>query len=86
MVREVNVGVLGKWLELLSVNDGRFEINQLLFTDDTALVADSEQNLCRLMTKFGRVCERKKLRVNVDKVKLRYVNGGRMYRSEEHTS
>ena len=36
------VSVLGKWLELLSANGGRFEINQLLFADDTALVADSE--------------------------------------------
>ena len=42
VVREVNARVLGKGLELLSVNDGRFEINQLLFADDTALVADSE--------------------------------------------
>ena len=31
VVREVNVRVLGKGLELLSVNGGRFEINQLLF-------------------------------------------------------
>ena len=38
VVREVNVRVLGKGLELLSVNGGRFEINQLLFADDTALV------------------------------------------------
>ena len=30
VVREVNVTVLGKRLELLSVNDGRFKINQLL--------------------------------------------------------
>ena len=28
--REVNVRVLGKGLELLSANGGRFEINQLL--------------------------------------------------------
>ena len=33
--------VLGKGLELLSTNGARFEINQLLFADDTALVADS---------------------------------------------
>ena len=33
----MNVKVLGKGLELLSANGGRFEINQLLFTDDTAL-------------------------------------------------
>ena len=30
VVREVNVRVLGKWLELLSANGGRFKINQLL--------------------------------------------------------
>ena len=41
VVRAVNVRVLGKGLELLSANGGRFEINQLLFAGDTALVADS---------------------------------------------
>ena len=41
VVREVNVRVLWKGLELLSANGGRFEINQLLFADDTAPVADS---------------------------------------------
>ena len=39
VVREVNARVLGKGLELLSVNDGRFEIYQLLFADDTALAS-----------------------------------------------
>ena len=55
----------------------------MLFADDTALVAESEQKLCRLVTEFGRVCERRKLRVNVCKRKLmmcsRYVIEGRMY-------
>ena len=37
----MNVRVLRKGLELLSSNGGRYEINQLLFADDTALVADS---------------------------------------------
>ena len=37
VVREVNVRVLGKGLELLSANSGRFEINQVLFADGTAL-------------------------------------------------
>ena len=45
VVREVNVRVVGKVLELLSVKGGRFEINQLLFANDTALVADSEEKL-----------------------------------------
>ena len=76
VAREVNVRVLGKGLELLSANGGRFEINQLLFADDTALVADSEEKLCR-------VCEIRKLRVNVGKSNVmrcsRYGNGDRMH-------
>ena len=45
VVREVNAMMLEEGLELLSVNSGRLDINQLLFEDDTALVADSEK-LC----------------------------------------
>ena len=83
VVRGVNVRVLGKWLELVSANRGRFEINQLLFSDDTALVADSEEKLCRLASEFGRVCERRKLKANIGKSKImrcsRYGNGDRMH-------
>ena len=79
----MNVRVLGKGLELLSAYGGRFEINQLLFAYDAALVADWEEKLCRLVSEFGRVCERKKLRVNVGKSKVmrcsKYGNGGRMH-------
>ena len=50
VVREVNVRVLGKGLELQSANGGRFELNQLLVADDTALVPDSEEKLCRLVS------------------------------------
>ena len=70
VVREVNVRVLGKGLEQLSGNGGRFEINQMLFADDTALVADSGEMLCRFVSEFGRKCKRGKLRVNVDKSKV----------------
>ena len=70
-------------MELLSANGGRFEINQLLFANDTALVADSEEKLCRLLSEFGRVCERRKLRVNAGKSKVmrcpRYGNGVRIH-------
>ena len=82
-INDVNVRVLRKGLELLSANGGRFEINQLLFADDTALVAASEEKLCSLVSEFGRVCERRKLRVNVRKSKVmmcsRYGNGDRMH-------
>ena len=83
VVREVNVRVLGKGSELLSAKGGRFEMNQLLFADNTALVADSEVKLCRLVCKFGRVCKMRKLRVNVGKSKVmrcfRYGNGDRKH-------
>ena len=83
VVREVNVRVLGKLLEQLSANGGKFAINQPLFADDTALVADSEEKLCRLVSQFGSVCERRKSRVNVGKSKVmrcsRYGNGDRMH-------
>ena len=69
VVREVNVRIFGKGLELLSAGL-RFEINQLLFVDGTALVAESEKKLCRLVIEFGRVCEKRKLRVNVCKSKV----------------
>ena len=75
--------MLGKGLELLSANGGRFEINQLLFADDTALVADSDEKLCRLVNEFGRVCERRKLKVNAGESNVmrcsRYGNGDRMH-------
>ena len=43
MVREVNARVLGRGLKLLDGNDNEWELNQLLFADDTVVVADSEQ-------------------------------------------
>ena len=76
----MNVGVLGKWLELLRANGSRFKINQFLFVDKTVLVADTEEKLHRLVSEFGGVCGRRKLRVNVGKSKVmrcsRYGNGG----------
>ena len=83
IVREVNVRVLEKGLELLSANGGRYEINQLLFADNSALASDSEEKFGRLVSEFGRVYERRKLRVNVGKSEVircsRYGNGGRMH-------
>ena len=64
------MGCLPKGLELLSANGGRFVINQLLIAYDTALVANSEEKLYRLVSECGRVCERKKLRVNVGNFKV----------------
>ena len=52
---EVNVRVVGiEMVGIVACECGRFEISQLLFAGDTALVADSEK-LCRLVSEFGRV-------------------------------
>ena len=58
VVREVNARVLGRGLKLVDGNENEWELNQLLFADDTVVVADSEKKLCQLVTEFGRVCER----------------------------
>ena len=46
-------------------------------------MAYSEDKLCRLVSEFGRVCEKSKLRVNVGKSKVmrcsRYGNVGRIH-------
>ena len=57
-------------MTLVHGNDNEWELNQLLFVDETVVVADSEEKLCQLVTEFGRVCERRKLRVNVGKSKV----------------
>ena len=44
-------------------------------------MADSEEKLCRLVSEFGRVCERRKLKVNVGKRKvMRCSMYGNLYR------
>ena len=62
VVREVNARVLGRGLKMVDGNDNEWELNQLLFADDTVVVvSDSERKLCQLVTEFRRVCERRKL-------------------------
>ena len=70
VVREVNARVLGRGVKMIGRDDNEWELNQLLFADDTVVVADSEEKLCQLVAEFGRVCERRKLRVNVGKSKV----------------
>ena len=50
--REANARVLWRGLECLMVNGSRFVINQLVFADDAALVANSEEKLCRLVSEL----------------------------------
>ncbi|WP_435331133.1 reverse transcriptase domain-containing protein, partial [Klebsiella pneumoniae] len=70
VVREVDARMLGRGLRLVNADGGEWSLNQLLFADDIALVADSEETLRQLVEEFGRVCERRKLKVNVNKSKV----------------
>ena len=56
-------------VQLLLANGVRFEIHHLSIADDTP-VADSEDKLCTLMSEFGTVCERRKMRINVGNCKV----------------
>ncbi|KAK7073922.1 hypothetical protein SK128_008435 [Halocaridina rubra] len=80
--REVNELVLNRGLELVAEDGRLWKLNQLLFTDDTILVADTENDLNHLVTKFINVWERKKLQVNIGKSRvmrcMRSVNAGRL--------
>ena len=46
-------------------------------------MVDSEEKLCRLVSEFGRICNRRKLSMHVGKSKVmrcsRYGNGSRMH-------
>ena len=65
VVRGMNARVLGKGLTLLGANGGMFEINQLLFADNTALVADSEKLLLLMVPNLsGRASPRLRGKVN----------------------
>ena len=86
VVREVNARPwLGKRWNCYMLMEAALKYTGCYIADDaidTTLVAESEVRLCRLVSEFGRVCERRKLRVNVGKSKMRctsYVNVGRMH-------
>ena len=62
---------------------GLLKFPTLIGFQHTALVADSEDKLCRVVSEFGGVCERRNLRVNVGKSGVvrcsRYGDGDRMH-------
>ncbi len=52
---EMNARVQGKGWALVSENEREWKISQLLFAHDTALVAECEEALQKLVTEFGSV-------------------------------
>ena len=80
VVREVYARAEGNGVNLVGVDGRGWELCQVLFVDDTALVADLDCKLQKLVKNFSRVYERIKLKVNVNKSKVmhcsRRVDGG----------
>ena len=70
VVREVNARVIGRGLMFIDQGGNNWRVNQLLYADDTVLLGDSKENIQRFLNEFGKVCERRKLKVNVDKSKV----------------
>ena len=75
VVREVSALVNGSGAGMMDTDGVAWVLLQILFADDTALVADSEKKLQKLVDEFGRVCERRKLKVNVSKSKVMRCTG-----------
>ena len=69
-MKEVNERVMGNGIGLIGEDGRGYEVSQLLFADDTALVADSVEKLGRLVYEFDRVCKKRKLKVNAGKSKV----------------
>ena len=61
VVRDAKSRVRNRGLKLLDGSRNNWEVNQLLYANDTVVVSDSEERLCQLVTEFGRVCDRSKL-------------------------
>ncbi len=55
VVRELHARMLDRGLSLVNADGREWSPSQLLFADDTALVADSERRLRKLVEEFGRV-------------------------------
>ena len=52
-----------------------WKLGWLIYADDTALIADSERDLQKLVDAFESVCNRRKLSVNVSKSKVMNISG-----------
>jgi hypothetical protein len=74
VMKELMVGVAGEGVRMVE-NGREWRLPCLLYADDLVLCGESEESLRRLVERFGKVCKRRGLKVNVDKSKVLVVNG-----------
>src|SRR5678816_2501081 len=73
VMKEFEVGMAGNGVRMME-NGEEWRVPYLLYVDDLVLCGESEESLKRLVERFGRVCKRRGLKVNVDKSKVMVVS------------
>ena len=66
----MKVRILGRGAQLVGDGEEKWEVSQLLFADDTVLVAYSKRELGKLVEEFSRAYKKRILKVNVAKNKV----------------
>src|SRR5678815_3814626 len=69
VMKELEVRVTRDSVRMMG-NEREWKISYLLYEDDLVLCGESEESLRGLIERFGRVCKRRGLKVNVDKSKV----------------
>src|SRR5256885_8705101 len=75
LVRGVMRKVDGNGASVKDLRNRELEVKVILFEDDTALIADTEEGFQKMVTVFGKECEQRSLRVNVEKSKVMICGG-----------
>ena len=73
VMKELEIGVAGNSVRMME-NGDEWRVPYLLYEDDFVLCGESEESLRGLVERFGRVCKRSGLKVNVDKSKFMVVS------------
>src|SRR5678816_3523316 len=73
VMKELEVGVTRDSVRMME-NGREWRVPYLLYEGDLVLCGESEESLRILVERFGRVCKRKGLKVNVDKNKVMVVS------------
>src|SRR5678815_251081 len=73
VMKELEVGVAGSGVRMME-NGDEWREPYLLYADDLVLCGESEESLKGLVERFGSVCKRRGLKVNVDESKVMVVS------------
>ena len=65
VVRQVNGKEMGRGVKLRDENGGRWEIKEVLYPDDTILVAETREHLQHIVNEFEKACDIMGLKINI---------------------